>query len=118
MTPHVLHPGHSAWQAVEPVLRENGCAVDHGKAAAEGLQLVRKGAPCANTESPNAVGVVQARVLTVSAGRAAATVVRAGRPGVLPLHLPAMTGLMPQPLCSTSIAYDHAQQTMSTTQHA
>ena len=51
----------SGSQAVEPVLRENGCAVDRGKADAEGLQLVRQGVPCANMDSPNAIGVVQAR---------------------------------------------------------
>jgi len=48
---------------VEPVLRENGCAVDRGVAEAEGLQLVREGAPCANADSPNAIGVVQVRII-------------------------------------------------------
>ena len=43
------------------MLRENGCAVDRGVADAEGLQLVREGAPCANADLPNAIGVVQAR---------------------------------------------------------
>ena len=41
------------------MLRENGCAVDRGKAEAEGLQLVREGAPCANTDAPNRIGIVQ-----------------------------------------------------------
>lgn len=48
---------------MEPVLRENGCAVDRGVAEAEGLQLVREGAPCANADSPNAIGVVQVRII-------------------------------------------------------
>jgi len=52
------------------VLRENGCAVDRGVADAEGLQLVRQGAPCANTDSPNAIGVVQARIMHLVADTA------------------------------------------------
>lgn len=52
------------------MLRENGCAVDRGVADAEGLQLVRQGAPCANTDSPNAIGVVQARIMHLVADTA------------------------------------------------
>ena len=48
-------------RGVAPVLARNGCTLDNRTAAAEGLQLVRQGFPCAQTQSPEPIGVVQVR---------------------------------------------------------
>ena len=54
--PYNFHP-----HGVVPVLERNGCTVDNETAAAEGLQLVRQGSPCAQTDRPEPIGIVQVR---------------------------------------------------------